>query len=149
MKVLGYKKIRFMWSSPHHKYHTHWLWKYILLGLDRIGFPLYYHTGTHSIGRWRITKRQKEIMNSLLLSSLPLDGESSELLRTLSHSSHYNGNHKRFLNLLLFQYWEFFGREEVDIPKEDKENPYPPHLEWKLTIDNLFKWEVEPIYEYE
>lgn len=128
------------------KDETHKVWKVILLVLDRLGIPLYYHPSVLSIGKWRFTKEQKGWISSLLLSH-PLEGESLELMKRLSLSSHYNIHHKRFLNSVLLQHWNFYGRESLDIT--GKWNPYPPHLQWKFHLDNLFKWELETIYEYE
>lgn len=153
-KELKWKRVEWVWVSPSDahpiKYQTPKGYQWILYGLDRLGLPLYYSPYIWDLPYWRITPSQRKVLKKLL-EHYP---EGSDYYHRFGHFIHkklgdryYNKEDKSILNSILYNHWDFFGQEGT-IPS-DVRNPYPSLLRWKGFIDRLFKWRVEPIYEYE
>ena len=132
------------------QYCTPKWYQWILLGLDRIGLPLYYSNWSWDFPFWRISPLQRDVIKSLhqMYSDGRFNSPSDrEFLSTLLMSSHYNQSELLRLNLILINNWKYYGKRETDW--NHSLQPYPPYLKWKLRMDSLFKFKWGDTYEYE
>ena len=150
----GYKVVGWEWIIPSDTkadvYITHPLWMRFLLLLDRIGIPLYYSPYVFDFPHWSFSPSQKEILKEMLPrypKGSPSYHKFGHYVHTMAKSKRYGRGDKSILNQILFNHWSFWGQEGTISDKI--RDPYPFPFRWKVWLDRLFKFRIEPIYEYE